>query len=191
MLGLSVSGVLPPPADHSGHAAATSSPYLVVQPSLDVLAVLVWPAATVRTLGVLVGIWLMVAGIARILGAFLSKRGIGRQVLSGTVGVILLIGGVACLRNVAKGVAVLAFLIALTWILSGVAEFVIAFQATGATRMWLIALAVVSIAIGLVFMLWPSLSLATIVIMTGISGLIIGIGEIAFAFQMRRSAATP
>jgi uncharacterized membrane protein HdeD (DUF308 family) len=164
---------------------------LGVATALFGLAVLVWPAATVRTLGVLVGIWLIVAGIARILGAFLSQRGTGRQVLSGTVGVILLIGGVACLRNVTKGVAVLAFLIALAWILSGVAEFVIAFQATGATRMWLLALAVVSIAIGLVFMLWPSLSLATIVIMTGISGLIIGIGEIAFAFQMRRSAATP
>jgi uncharacterized membrane protein HdeD (DUF308 family) len=155
------------------------------------IAVLAWPAATLRTLGVLVGVWLMVVGVTRILGAFLSQRGVGWQVLSGTVGVVLLIGGVACLRNVAKGVLVLAFLIALAWILSGVAEFVIAFRATGAPRRWLILLAVVSIAIGLVFMLWPSLSLTTIVIMTGISGLIIGIGEIAFAFQIRRSAAMP
>jgi uncharacterized membrane protein HdeD (DUF308 family) len=155
------------------------------------IAVLAWPAATLRTLGVLVGIWLLVIGVTRILGAFSSERGISRQVLSGTVGVILLIGGVACLRNVAKGVLVLAFLIALTWVLSGVAELAIAFRATGSTRMWLILLAVVSIAIGLVFLLWPSLSLTTIVVMTGISGLVIGIGEIAFAFQMRRSAAMP
>jgi uncharacterized membrane protein HdeD (DUF308 family) len=153
------------------------------------IAVLVWPAATLRTLGVLVGIWLLVAGAARILGAFVPQRAIGRQVLSGTVGIILMIGGAACLRNVAKGVLILAFMIALAWILSGMAEFVIALQATGATRTWLIVLALVSIAIGFVFLLWPSLSLATIVIMTGISGLIIGIGEIAFAFQMRRSAA--
>ena len=48
----------------------------------------------------------MVAGAARVLGAFVSERGIGRQVLSGTVGVVLLIGGVACLRNVAKGVLI-------------------------------------------------------------------------------------
>src|SRR6266542_3170202 len=109
----------------------------------------------------------------------------------GTLGVILLIGGVACLRNVAKGVLVLAFMIALAWILGGLTELVIALQVTGATRTWLIVLAVVSIAIGFVFMLWPSLSLRATVLMTGISALIIGIGEIAFAFQMRRLAATP
>jgi uncharacterized membrane protein HdeD (DUF308 family) len=152
------------------------------------IAVLVWPAETLRTLGVLVGIWLMILGVTRILGAFSSKQGVGRQVLSGTVGVVLLIGGAACLRNVAKGVLVLAFLIALVWILSGVAEFAIAFQTTGATRRWLVILALVSIAIGIVFLLWPTLSLTTIVLLTGISGLIVGVGEIAFALQLRRGA---
>jgi uncharacterized membrane protein HdeD (DUF308 family) len=71
------------------------------------------------------------------------------------------------------------------------AELVIAFRATGATRTWLIVIGLVSIAIGLVFALWPNLSLTTVVIMTGISGLLIGISEIAFAFKIRRAAATP
>jgi uncharacterized membrane protein HdeD (DUF308 family) len=66
-----------------------------------------------------------------------------------------------------------------------VAELAIAFQTTGATRLWLVVLALVSIAIGIVFLLWPSLSLTTVVLMTGISGLIIGVGEIAFAWQLR------
>jgi uncharacterized membrane protein HdeD (DUF308 family) len=164
---------------------------LGVATTLFGIIVLIWPGETLRTLGFLIGIWLMVVGAARIVGAFATGRGLGRQVLSGTVGVILLIGGVACLRNVANGVLVLAFVIALTWLLSGVAEFVIAFQATGSARTWLLVLAVVSVAIGLAFTFWPGLSLATIVLMTGISALIIGIGEIAFAFQMRRIAATP
>jgi uncharacterized membrane protein HdeD (DUF308 family) len=162
---------------------------LGVATTLFGLVVLIWPAETLRTLGVLVGIWLMVAGAARILGAFVSQRGVGRQVLSGTVGVVLVIGGVACLRNVARGVLVLALIIALAWLLTGMAEFVIAFQATGTTRTWLLVLAVVSVAIGLAFTFWPGLSLTTIVVMTGISGLVIGIGEIAFAVQMRRAAA--
>jgi uncharacterized membrane protein HdeD (DUF308 family) len=164
---------------------------LGVATTLFGLAVLLWPRETLRTLGVLVGIWLMVAGAARVLGAFVTKRAVGRQVLSGTVGVLLLIGGVACLRNVANGVLVLALVIALAWLLSGVAEFVLAFQATGSTRTWLVLLAVVSIAIGLAFTFWPGLSLGTVVIMTGISGLIIGIGEIVLAIQMRRAAAMP
>jgi uncharacterized membrane protein HdeD (DUF308 family) len=153
------------------------------------LAVLVWPGETLRTLGVLIGIWLMIAGAMRVLGAFTSKRGLSHQVLSGTVGVVLLIGGVACLRNVARGVLVLALIVALAWLLSGMAEIVIAFQTTGAVRTWLLVLGIVSIAIGLAFTFWPSLSLATAVIMTGISALLIGAGEVAFAFQMRRIAA--
>jgi uncharacterized membrane protein HdeD (DUF308 family) len=155
------------------------------------IAVLVWPGETLRTLGVLIGIWLLVIGATRIVGAFVSKRGVGHQVLSGVVGVVLLIGGVACLRNVARGVLVLALVVALAWLLSGMAELVIAFQTTGSTRMWLTVLGVVSIAIGLAFTFWPSLSLATAVLMTGISALVIGIGEIVFAFKLRRLAAEP
>jgi uncharacterized membrane protein HdeD (DUF308 family) len=49
---------------------------------------------------------------------------------------------------------------------------------------------VVSIAIGLAFTFWPGPSLTTIVIMTGISALVIGIGEIALAVQLRRTTAT-
>jgi len=155
------------------------------------LAVLVWPSETVRVLGALVGIWLLVAGAARVIGAFVTNRRLSQQVLSGIVGVIFLIAGLACLRNVARGVFILAFILALTWLLSGVAELVIAFHAAGATRTWLIVLALVSIAIGLAFALWPNLSLTTTVIMTGISGLIIGVGEIVFAVQMRRILARP
>jgi uncharacterized membrane protein HdeD (DUF308 family) len=151
------------------------------------VAVLVWPSTTLRTLGVLVGVWLLVAGLSRVLGAFLNERGVGRQVLSGMVGVVLVIGGAACLRNVAKGLAVLALVIALAWILSGLAEVVIGFQSTGTTRKWLIAIGVASIAIGCVFMLWPGLSLRTVVVLTGIAAVLIGASEIAFAIRLRRA----
>src|SRR5438034_6501275 len=122
-------------------------------------ALLVWPDITVRLLGVLVGIWLLLAGVARILGAFLSWRGLGWQVLSGVVGVLLLAGGVACLRDVAKGATVLAFLIALSWISIGLAELVAAAQVSGGARVWLVVLAVGAIVIGFVFLLWPGPSL--------------------------------
>src|SRR5205814_1901960 len=45
------------------------------------IALFAWPGVSVRLLGVLVGIWLLLAGIARIRGAFLAWRGSGWQVL--------------------------------------------------------------------------------------------------------------
>jgi uncharacterized membrane protein HdeD (DUF308 family) len=153
------------------------------------VAVLVWPDSTVRVLGVLVGFWLLVSGAARIVSAFASGRGLGRQLLSGIVGVILVVAGLACLRDVAKGVLVFAFMISLTWMLSGIAAVVSGIGASGAARVGLIILGLLSVVVGLVFMLWPSLSLAVFVIMTGIGALVVGIGEIVIAFQLRRIGA--
>src|SRR5690242_15398870 len=90
------------------------------------IALLAWPDVSVRLLGVLVGGWLLLAGIGRIIGAFLWWDGSGWQVLSGIVGVLFVAAGVACLRDVTKGVAVLAFLIAVAWFLAGLAELVAA-----------------------------------------------------------------
>jgi uncharacterized membrane protein HdeD (DUF308 family) len=151
------------------------------------IGVLVWPDASVRVLAVLLGVWLMVAGVARIAGAFASQLGPGRQLLSGTVGVLLLIGGVACLRDMATGVLVLAFLTALAWIFSGLAELVTARRATGPVRAWLVVIALVSIGFGFVLMLFPRLSLAALAVMMGVSGVVLGIGEILFAFYLRRA----
>jgi uncharacterized membrane protein HdeD (DUF308 family) len=132
---------------------------------------------------------LLLAGIVRIVGAFLPGRGAGRQVLSGIVGVVLVIGGVACLRDLANGLAILAFLVALTWLFSGLSELAIAFQATGASRLWLGLLGVLSIVAGLVFVFTPNLSLAVLVLMTGISAIVIGLGELVLAFQLRKVRA--
>lgn len=155
------------------------------------VAVLAWPTATLHTLGVLVGVWLLVAGVSRTLGAFLSERGVGYQVLSGMLGVVLLVGGVACLRNFANGPRVLALMIALAWILGGLTQLMIALRVTGRARTWLLVLGGVSIAIGLVFLLWSTLSLRAIVLLTGISALVVGVGEIVVAIQLRRRTPAP
>jgi uncharacterized membrane protein HdeD (DUF308 family) len=150
------------------------------------LAVLVWPDVTLRVMAVLVGLWLLLIGVTRIFGAFLPGPGLGRQVLSGVIGFIILIGGLLCLRNLVNALAVLAFMVALTWLFTGLAETIMAFQATGVTRMVFLVVGLLSLAAGFVFLFWPGLSLAALVLMTGISALILGIGELALAFRLRR-----
>jgi uncharacterized membrane protein HdeD (DUF308 family) len=50
-------------------------------------------------------------------------------------------------------------------------------------------LGVLSIVAGLVFVFTPNLSLAVLVLMTGISAIVIGLGELALAFQLRKVRA--
>lgn len=153
------------------------------------IAVLAWPGETLRVLGALVGVWLIVAGAMRVAAALTEQHGLGRRLLTGVVGAVLVVGGVACLRNVATGVTLLALVVGLAWLLTGISEIGIGLMTHGRTRVWLTTMGVVSLVVGLVFVVWPSASLGAIVLLTGISALVIGCVEIAFAFIMRREAA--
>jgi uncharacterized membrane protein HdeD (DUF308 family) len=154
------------------------------------IAILVWPDVTVRVMAVFVGIWFLAAGVTRVFGAFTSGRGVGPQVLSGIVGVLLVLGGIACLRNLVAGLAAVATLVALTWLLSGMAELVLAFTVTGSARTTFLLLGGLSTVVGIVFAVWPELSLATLVLTTSVGAIVVGASQLVCAFMTRRLART-
>lgn len=154
------------------------------------VAMLVWPDVTLRVVAFLVGLWLLIAGIARVIAAFGSRRGLGAQVLSGIIGVVLILGGVACLRNLVTSLAVLATIVALTWLFSGLSELVVGFAVHGSTRWWLVGLGVLTTLVGIAFVVWPGLSLATLVFVLSISAMIVGAGQLGFAYQLRKLSRT-
>jgi uncharacterized membrane protein HdeD (DUF308 family) len=151
------------------------------------ILVLAWPGSTLRVLGVLAGIWMLVAGVIRIVSAFVRGQGVGRQVLSGIVGVVLVLGGLACLRDVATSLVALALLVSLSWMLSGIAEIVMAADAHGSSRTWLLVLGVLSAVLGLIFLFYPGLSLFALVLTTGIGFIAIGAVQVVLAITMRRA----
>jgi len=150
------------------------------------IAVLVWPELSLGVMAVLVGCWLLLSGIARIIGAFLPGS-VGQRVLSAVVGVVLVIAGMICLRNLVTGVAVLALMVAFTWLFGGFTALVMGFRSEGGTRVVLIVLGALSALLGLVFLFVPRLSLAGLILLTGISALVVGAGEVVTAFQLRRA----
>ena len=155
-------------------------------------AVLIWPDLSLRLMSALTGIWLLLAGIARIISAFLPGRGsIVHHLLSGIVGVVVLIAGLFCLRDLVNRLLVLALLFAVTWILSGITEVVLGLQRTGPARLALVGVGLISVAAGIVFVLLPDVSLTTLVIITGVSSLLVGLAEVVLAFYLRRMAPRP
>jgi uncharacterized membrane protein HdeD (DUF308 family) len=155
-------------------------------------AVLIWPDVSLRVMAALVGIWLFLAGLSRILFAFLPTSGsIAHHVLNGVVGVVVLIAGMLCLRNLVTRLALLAFIFAITWILTGLAGLVAGLQSTGPQRTALLIAGPVTILIGTVFLFTPDLSLGLLVLLTGVGSLLVGLVEIILAFVLRRSAPRP
>jgi len=150
------------------------------------IAVLVWPGETLHLLGILTGAWLIVLGGMRAVTVFDEHQASTRRVLAGVMAVVLVVAGISCMRNATAGTLVLATLIGLAWLLSGFAELVIAMLTSGAARIWMSVLGGLSVLVGGTFMLWPGPSLTTVVLLTGISALLIGAGEVALAIQLRR-----
>jgi uncharacterized membrane protein HdeD (DUF308 family) len=150
------------------------------------LLVLAWPEKSVRVLGALTGVWLLVAGAVRVVQAFARWRGVGAQVLSGITGVLFMLLGVACVRDVLAGVTVLAFVISLAWLLVGTVELIGA-SSGGPARAWRIVLGVAALLSGLAFLLWPGPSVGVLVLFGGIASLVLGGVAIAVAVQLRRA----
>ncbi|WP_407651702.1 HdeD family acid-resistance protein [Actinoplanes sandaracinus] len=150
------------------------------------LAVLIWPDLSLRIMAALTGVWLLLSGLVRIIVAFLpTGGGVGRHLLSGVVGLLSLVAGLFCVRNLVTGLAVLAVVFAATWILSGLALVPAAVAAHGAQRAVLVVVVVISIAAGTVFVITPTLSLGALVLMTGIGSLVVGLAEVVLAFYLR------
>jgi hypothetical protein len=150
-------------------------------------AVLIWPDVSLRIMAALAGVWLVVAGLARIIGAFLpGPCSILRHLLSAVVGVIVLIAGLVCLRDLVSRLTVLAVIFGITWILGGITQVLLALETKGAVRACLLIGGVLSLIAGVVFIATPSLSLATLVVLTGVSSLVLGISEIIIALFLRK-----
>jgi len=150
-------------------------------------AVLAWPDVTLRIMALLAGFWLLAGGIVRILAAFLpGGPGFAHRVLSGIVGVIVLIAGLVCLRQLATRLAVLALMFAISWTLAGVAALIMGFQYRGAVRAGLIVVGALALIAGCVLVVTPTLSLTTLVLVTGAGSIVVGTGEVIMAFVVRR-----
>ena len=176
---------------HEERADPTGWQVMVASGTLSIVVgavMLIWPDATLRVVAALVGIWVLLAGIARILGAFLPGRSLGRHLLSGIVGVLLVVAGVACLRELVNALALLAFVIALTWIFSGLAGIVLGLQTTGAARAWLLAVGILSAGIGVAFLVVPEFSLTALLYLTAGSAIVVGAGELAVAVHLRKAS---
>jgi uncharacterized membrane protein HdeD (DUF308 family) len=150
------------------------------------LILLVAPGASLFFL-VLLGIYLLMAGIFRIIGIFLDSSSWGWKLAAG---ILCLIAGLAILSN-----PLWSTTLASTWLVifvgflamvQGAAGLVIAFQGGG----WgMGALSVLGILLGLILVINPLIGVAALTFILAIFMLMGGVGAVVQAFRMRREAA--
>jgi uncharacterized membrane protein HdeD (DUF308 family) len=151
------------------------------------LILLVAPGASLVFLVWLLGFYLFIAGISRIVGIFLDSSSWGWKLAAG---ILSLIAGLAVLSNPLWSTTVastwLVILVGFLALLQGAAGLVVALQGGG----WgMGALSVLGILLGLFLVINPLIGVAALTLILAIFMLIGGVGAVVQAFRMRGEAA--
>ncbi len=156
---------------------------------LGVLVVL-RPKDTIYAFAILIGIWLFVAGLFRIVIAIADREDTnGTRWLMAVLGLLSVIIGILFLRHTEETVTTLAFLIGLFWVVGGIIEFFTAYSDHGSpARGFRIVMGVLAFAAGVVTLVWPHLTLGVLAVIMGIWLILYGVLEIALSLQLRHLA---
>ena len=153
------------------------------------ILIMVWPEATLNVVAVLFGAWLVVRGLVQVLQAVAGRgRDGAERAILGLVGVFFVGAGILALRNLFVSLVVIATVIGLMWLLGGVVELIAAFSGPGGgIRVWRIVLGLLSILAALVILIWPGLTLVTLVYVSGLWLVVVGLIQVGMVIWARRT----
>jgi uncharacterized membrane protein HdeD (DUF308 family) len=149
-----------------------------------VLAI-VYPDITLLALGLIVGIYLVIAGVAYVSLGTLDNQTASGRVLRVLVGFLSILAGLVCLVRPGAGVLALLIVLSFWFILTGVADLARALDVRE-HRVISIVLGIVSIAAGVIIVANPDIGLTTLALLAGIGLIVRGTVEVVAAGWMYR-----
>ncbi|WP_330254875.1 HdeD family acid-resistance protein [Nocardia sp. NBC_00565] len=151
--------------------------------------ILVWPRVTLAAAGIIFGIYLVVSGFLQLLAAFGAPASAGVRVLAFISGVLSIIIGVFCFRDELASILLLGLWIGIGWLFRGVAVLVAAISEPALPgRAWQGFFGLITAIGGVVLIVWPVASVATLALVAGWWLIILGIMEIVTSFGVRKDA---
>lgn len=150
------------------------------------------PKDTVYFVAIIIGIWLFVAGLFRIVMAIADDEDSGgTRWLMAFLGLLSVVVGIFFLRRTEQTVTTLAFLLGLFWVVAGIVEFFHAYSDRGGpARGWRIAMGLLAFAAGIVTLVVPHLTLGALAVIMGVWLMIYGVLEVVLSLQLRRLSAS-
>jgi uncharacterized membrane protein HdeD (DUF308 family) len=145
------------------------------------------PAQSLAVIAVLVGVVMIVGGIYHIVRALDGHE--HERVWRGIAGVLFILTGLILLRHLHLSVALIGLIIGLTWIVQGLSSIVEALSGTRGRegRGWPVFFGIVSLIAGIILVVAPIASLATLTVFLGIWFIVMGAMEMAGSLVVRRA----
>ncbi|MEW2287332.1 HdeD family acid-resistance protein [Streptomyces sp. NPDC047841] len=153
--------------------------------ALGVIA-LVWPGETLRVVGVLFGVYLPATGVFQLAGAFGTHVPRHLRVLHFITGAASILLGLVCFRGPLESVFLLALWIGFGWLLRGTLETVApASDQTMPARGRHVAFGIIGTMAGIVMIVMPFASIATLALVVGVMAIVVGLTEVVRAIRTR------
>jgi uncharacterized membrane protein HdeD (DUF308 family) len=142
--------------------------------------------ATVATVFI-VGIMMLLAGVAEIISAFQVKSW-GKFVLWILLGILYVVAGFATFENPLLAAAILTLVLGVSLIVSGIMRIVLAFgMKQGMPWMWIVLSGVITFLLGAIILAhWPVSSVYVLGLFLGIDLVFAGAGWIGLGLGLRR-----
>jgi uncharacterized membrane protein HdeD (DUF308 family) len=146
------------------------------------IAAIVWPDITLLALGIIFGVYLLIAAIIEIIDAIFGPPG-GRAI-SAILGIVALIAGVICIRRPGESLLAIVIVVGVYLIAEGVIRVVRAFEVSDG-RGWAIGLGLLDAIVGIVILAWPKIGLVTLAVLFAVTMLLRGVFAIVVGFKLR------
>ncbi len=145
------------------------------------------PGKSVHTIAIILGIWLLILGAIRLIQAIGAT---GERVGFLIVGLLAILIAILLLHHTTTTVAVVGFIIGIFWTIGGAAELLQGFSANDGHISWLVVLlGLISTIIGILCLVYPSLSLSIICVIVGVGMIVYGVVEILASLEVRKLKA--
>ena len=142
------------------------------------------PGKSVHTIAVIIGIWLLIVGVVRLIQAIGASGERTGFVIAGLLAIVI---ALLLLHHTTTTVAVLGFIVGIFWTIGGVSELIHGFSANDGVVSWpTVILGLIATVIGILCLVYPSLSLSIICVIVGLGMVVYGIAEIVASLHLRK-----
>jgi uncharacterized membrane protein HdeD (DUF308 family) len=153
------------------------------------VAAFAWPEATVQVVAVLFGLHLVVIGFARAgVSLFRSTYPVFYRVVDVIFGIVTGLIGILCLRNLTGSLVLLLIVVALGWLLDGLAQITLAVggpaEERGGVR---IASGLITVLGGVAILVWPEIGFGVFIFIGSTVLVFAGTGTVISAIAGMRT----
>jgi uncharacterized membrane protein HdeD (DUF308 family) len=156
------------------------------------IMLLVWPAASLTLVAILIGAAVLVAGVVKLFEGFTaSNHSGGMRAGYIAIGLLALLAGIYLLRHHALSLFLVSFVAGVFFIAHGIADIGAAISGNTPSRTLRAVLGVVSCAAGIIMLVWPALTLVLLLTIVAAWLMFYGLvlGGLAFSLHKASKAA--